>query len=166
MTTIDPAAVDLAQARKQLAEAEERAEAIRRQVEQQQADAAAARARRLEQFDQAALTNLAEREEAVHEEEKQARDEFRAAVLAAPIFSALIRHRAGRWRRTYLRDERVNVMNRIDAPGSRPSALNYYDPRLLEELVQFCEDEARRIAADEMDEYHQRRQAAGNGDSA
>ncbi len=166
MTTMNPAAVDIAQARKALAEAEERAEAIRRQVEQQQAEQATARARRLEEFDRSAVQAVADRQEAAHREERQAREEMFAALREDPVFAAFIRHRAGRWLRTHLTDEQANLHQRLNLPGNRPNALSYRDGRLLEDLVEFCETEARRLAADEMDAYHQRREAAGNGDSA
>ncbi len=165
MTTVNPAAVDLAQARRQLAEAEERAEQIRRQVEQQQAEEAAARARRLERFDRELVAAYPAQEEAIHAEEQQAYEEFRAAVLADPVFSAWIKYRAGRERRTHLRMEIQNAMNRSGIPGTRPADLNYTDPRLLEDVLDFAEKEARRIVADEMAEHHERREAAGNGDA-
>ncbi len=82
------------------------------------------------------------------------------------MFSAWIKYRAGRERRTHLRMEIQNAMNRSGIPGTRPADLNYTDPRLLEDVLDFAEKEARRIVADEMAEHHERREAAGNGDSA
>ncbi|MDP9460569.1 MAG: hypothetical protein M3Q22_10080 [Actinomycetota bacterium] len=166
MTTVNPAAVDIARARQQLAEAEERAEQIRRQVEQQQAEEAAARVRRLEQFDRQFVAAYPAREEAAHAEEKRAYEEFRAAVLADPFVAACIKHRAGRERRTFLRMEVQNAMNRSSIDGPRPTDLSYVTPRLLEDVLDFAEKEARRIVADEMAEHHDRREAVGNGDSA
>ncbi len=164
MTTVNPADVDIAQARKALAEAEERAAQLRRQVEQQQADEAAARTRRLERFDRELVAAYPAREEAIHAEEKQAFEEFRAAVLADPLVAAWIKYRAGRERRTFLRMEVTNAMNRSSIDGPRHPDLNYRDPRLLEDVLDFAEKEARRIVAEEMDAHHERREAAGRGD--
>lgn len=165
MTTVDATAVDIAQARQQLAEAEERAAAYRRQIEQQEAEEAASRLRRFDAWDKQAVADYPAQAEALQAEERQAYEEFRAAVLADPVYSTWIRHRAARLRRSKLNDSTAGAMERLNLPGNRPNPLSYAGARLLEDVLDFCENEAGQIAEDEQQDRWEMREAAGNGDA-
>lgn len=165
MTTVSPEAVDIAQARQKLAQAEEQAAAYRRQIEQEEAEREAARLRRLDAWDKQAVADYPAQTEALQAEERQAYEEFRAAVLADPVYSAWIRHRAARLRRSKLNENTAGAMERLNLPGNRPNPLSYADARLLEDVIRFCDDEAGQIAADEQEDRFEAREAAGNGDA-
>lgn len=144
--------------------AEELATELARKQAEQAAEAAAEQAAREERqaaHDRELVAAYDATEAAMKAEEDAAYEEFRAALLTDPVFSAWIRYRAGRWRRTYLRSDVVAAMDRTGHDGPKPTDLAYRDPRLLEDALQFCEDEARRLAADDAERRQSARDAAG-----
>jgi hypothetical protein len=78
------------------------------------------------------------------------------------VFAAFIRYRAARATMAAVSGELANVHNRLDRPAPRIPT-QFRDSRLLDDLVELTDREAQRIAADEVDDFHARREAAGEG---
>lgn len=148
----------------QLDQHRQQAAALQAQLDQQQAVEQTQREQRLQVHDKQTVDAYPAEEEALRTEEQQAREDFIAAVLADPVFAAWATYRACRWRRTYLRDHAANAARTVGAEG--PTPLAYRDPRLLEDLLQLCEDAARDVAAIESDERTNARTDAGNGQAS
>lgn len=157
MTDVDQLAAEHAQHQARAAE-------LAAQLEREQAEAEDARQARLAEHDRATVASYEATEQAMQQEEADAYEAFRAAIVADPVLSAWITYRAGRWRRTHLRADVQNAMKNTGDSRRPPTDLSYYDPRLLEDVVKFAETEARNIATDEADARRAARdEAAGEG---
>ncbi|MCZ2850009.1 hypothetical protein [Modestobacter sp. VKM Ac-2978] len=161
--TTTSAPLDPDAARQQLADAEDQAARLRAQLQAHTAEQAVARERRLTEFDQAALAQLAQRVETARAEEAAAAEEFRAAVIADAVFGAYVRHRAARHARAQAADQLGQTHRRLGQEPPRQPLQGGVDNNLLADLVKIVEAEGRRLAADELDKFHQRRDAAGDG---
>jgi hypothetical protein len=108
---------------------------LRAQVEAGAAEQAAALERRLAAFDLNALTALAERVETARAQEAAAHDDFRAALLADPVFGAYIRHRAARHARVAAIDELVQTHHRLGIEPPRIAMQGGVDNRPPDDLA-------------------------------
>lgn len=155
-------AVDLDAARRQLAEAEAAAAALRAEVEARAAQAAADRERRLAEFDAAAVDTIAERMEQLRAEEAQAVDEFRTAVLADPVWSAYVRMRAATGARTHLDQELANIATRLGRPEHRTTE-RWGHGSPVNEVEAVATRAANSRAAEVIDEHMAARDRAADG---
>ncbi|MGY1733905.1 hypothetical protein ACI798_20540 [Geodermatophilus sp. SYSU D01045] len=159
--TTSPA--DLDTARRQLADAEAAAAQLRADVETRAAEALAARERRLAEFDAAAVDTITERMEQLRAEEAQAAEDFRAAVLADPMYDAWVRMRAATGARFHLDRELSGIAHRLGRPEHRTTE-RWGHESLTEEALAIATREASNRAADVADAYDAAREAAGAGD--
>ncbi len=148
----------------QLEQHREQAAQLQHQLEQRQAAEQAEREQRLHAYDRQTVAAYADEEAAIKAEEDAAREAFIEAVQVDPVLSAWTKYRAARWRRTHLRSHVGNAARSVG--GDVPPDLAYRDPRLLEDMLQLCEDTARDVAELELLERTNQRTDAGNGQAA
>lgn len=145
----------------QLEQHRQQAAELQHQLEQQQAAEQAEREQRLQEYDRRTVAAYADEEAAIKAEEDTAREAFIEAVKVDPVLSAWTEYRACRWRRTHLRSHVGNAARTVG--GDVPPDLAYRDPRLLEDMLQLCEDTARDVAEVELLERTNARTDAGEG---
>ncbi len=145
----------------QLEQHRQQAAELQHQLEQQQAAEQAEREQRLAENDRRTVAAYADEEAAIKAEEDAAREAFIEAVKVDPVLAAWTKYRAARWRRTHLRSHVGNAARTVG--GDVPPDLAYRDPRLLEDMLQLCEDTARDVAEVELLERTNARTDAGNG---
>lgn len=144
----------------QYARAQAKADELRTRAEQEQAAQQQATADRALAHDRQVVADFPAHDRELQQQEAQALEDFRAAVLADPVFEAWARYRAGRWKRTHLRGVVQTAMDSTGSTDPRPADLRYYEPRLVEDVVALLEDHARDLAADTAQEWDDARQAA------
>lgn len=154
---------DVQQLAEQHAEHQARAAELAAQLDRERAEAEDARQARLDEHDRAVVSGYQATEAAMQNDEAEAYEQFKAAIVADPVLSAWITYRAARWRRTHLRGEVQNAMRSTGDSRRPPPDLSYRDPRLLDDVLELAEREARRIAADEADARQAAREVAGEG---
>lgn len=145
----------------QLEQHRQQAAALQHQLERRQAVEHAEREQRLQVYDKQTIDGFPAEEEALRTEEQQAREAFTEAVKADPVLAAWTAYRAAYWRRYHLRSHVAQAGRNVGVDG--PNDLAYRDPRLLEDMLQLCEDTARDVAEMELMERTNARTDAGNG---
>ncbi len=123
------------------------AELARRQDEARarQAEEDAARSDERARRAEAVCASYATEEERLKASEHEAHDAFRAAVLADPMVAAYVHYRWHRFRRDRLRDE-ANTAARILGRTELKEPLRWTDSRLLQEVLEIADEEARASA--------------------
>lgn len=141
----------------QLAEVEQHAAQLRAQAEAEQAAAIeradAARA----QWDADFMARWRDAEAAAAAEQRQAEDEFRAAVLADPLCQAYIRWRAARVRRMAVTRDAGNIGRAIGSADAPAGEMTWRFPELLEALVPILEREASSLGEQDSEDRHDQR---------
>ncbi len=129
------------------------AELARREQEAAREQAQAEAAWQVERANRARdiLDNWKSTEEELIASEADAYEEFKAALLADPVVVAFVRYRRHRFRRASLRTEAQTAANMLGEPqtAERIPYLNDWGSRLIEDLTDVADAEARRLAAED-----------------
>lgn len=147
-----------------VAQAEAMAEEIALREQAQLEEQAARRAEWDEQFVAGHRAQVRE----IEARSRQVRETFRQAVLDNPVFEAWIAMRADRWRRAVLAQQVQGSLVRLgrEQEAARIAGLEYREPRLFEDVLEFVETEAQARAEDEGTERDEQREAHVMGQSS
>lgn len=146
----------------QAAKARARADELTRQVEAEQAARAQARQAGLDEHDRQMIAGWREESDRIEQEGQAAYAAFQQAVRDDPVLSAWTAYRAARWRRQHLHSYVAAAISRTGSDVQRPPDLSYCDPRLLEDVLDACEQDARNLAGDAEQQWYAARDAAAD----
>lgn len=127
------------------------AELARREAEAAAQQAAAAADWKAEQTKRAreVFDTWRDDDETLTAAEHQAHDDWRAAVIAAPMVAAFIRMRQLRHRRSQLRSEAQFAAQLLGEDAEQIPDMGYYGARILDDIRDIADAEANRLAGEE-----------------
>lgn len=157
--------IDLDELAARHARAQAEAEATAAELAAREQAMLEAQAARRAEWDRQFVDSYRDRIVAIENRTREVQSAFRDAVLSTPLVEAWIDLRADRWRRMVLANAMAGSLVRLgrEQEAARYPSPDWREPRLLEDLVEYADQEAQARAEDEVAALDQQREEHAAG---